>query len=169
MGLGVPAGEVGDVASGAGAGFVGVGVGGVVGAKKLAVGFSAVQAVGGVEAVAGFVSQDAQAGGGGAAFDGEHLVAFKPGEVRVGKVKGNGNAGDAVGAEPFGAEPSVGLEFVKAAGGKLGVQLVEVALKRPGEGEFEIGEAQVEQLGVVEARPGGWGGDGLGFGFGDGD
>lgn len=77
VGLGVPHVQVEDVTFGVGFWGVDLGVFHGLWAEDFAVAFAAMEAIGGVESVAGFVAKDAQAGGFGAAFDFEHLALFQ--------------------------------------------------------------------------------------------
>jgi hypothetical protein len=103
--------------------------------------------------VAGFVAEDAHAGGEAAAFDFEHLPAFELPEARVGEIEGDGDARAAVGAEPFVRQPAVGAEG-DAAEFELVVEAGDALLEL---GAFdldaEIAEAQFEQLFVGEFGP----------------
>src|SRR6266581_108159 len=99
-----------------------------------------------VERVARFMTQNAQAFRIGAAFDLEHLFAFKLHQARMCEVERNSDAGNAVGREPFFRQPDVRLE-ANAAGVQLVVETFDMRLEeRSSDLDRQIADAHVEQL-----------------------
>src|SRR5665213_1107280 len=99
------------------------------GSKDLAPAFSAPQTIGVVERVARFMAQDAHHPARIAALDRAHDAPLEPLEARMSKIKRHGNAGYAIGGEPFLAKPHVWPE-ADAATLKLGIQSAHVPLDR---------------------------------------
>ena len=109
MRLGVPRRQVNDVVAAVRLGLVRAGVGLAEAAEDLAPAPAAVQAVRGVDGVAGLVAQDAHALPSRAAFDFEHLLTLEFSQPFVREVKRVGDTRDAVGRKPLAGEPYVRL------------------------------------------------------------
>ena len=153
MRLRVPLAEVLHVTAAAGARPVRVGIRQRSGAEDLAPALAAAKTIGGVDGVTRFVAQDAHRAFGAAAFDVAHHAALEPLEARMREIERHGDAGHAVGRKPFFRQPHVRT--------KTDLALVELAIQAAhafGHGrtfdlEFQIAEAQAQQLFIGHARP----------------
>ena len=96
--------------------------------------------------MAGLVPEDLHAPFRRAALDFQHLRLLEPHQSRVRKIERNGDAGHAVGREPFGRDPGVRSER-QAARGQLAVERRD-ALFEPAafDSQTEVAEAHIEQL-----------------------
>src|SRR2546422_1064292 len=99
-----------------------------------------------IERVARFMTQDTHTFRIRAPFDLEHLFAFKLHQARMCEVERNGDAGNAIGREPFFRQPDVRLE-ANAAGVELVVETFDMRLEeRSSDLDRQIADALVEQL-----------------------
>src|SRR5581483_5832550 len=153
MRLRVPVAEVQHEALAVGSRHVGVGVARARAAEVALPVAPPVQLIGVQERVPGFVAQQLHALGGRAALDFEHELAFKALQPRVGEKKRNGDAGYAVGAEPFIRKPEVRAE-IEAALLELGVETAR-AMGELGalDAQRQVADPHVEQTVVRPCRP----------------
>jgi hypothetical protein len=85
------------------------------------------QAVGVIEDMTALMAEDLHHLRVGSSFHLEHLLPLELHQPGMGEVKGDGDAGDAVGYEPFGRQPGVGSKAEVTSGQFLG-QLGEAYL-----------------------------------------
>jgi hypothetical protein len=105
-----------------------------------------------VDRVPCFVAENAQACLGITTLHFQHLRQLQPSEAWMREIKGNGDAGDAVGREPFVGK--VVMRSNQAAGVELGVDLRDARFElRPLDGQAEVAHADLEQLVVAETGP----------------
>ena len=123
-------------------------------AEQLLPAAAAMELIGVLDHMAGFVAEDAHAFGPGAALDVEDDLLFELHQARMRKIERKGDAGRRVGAEPLAGNPRVGLH-PDVALGKLLVQRLQAVLE-PGalQRQLEITKAQLEQLIVRQVGPG---------------
>src|SRR5687767_13729453 len=108
----------------------------------------------GVEGVTGFVPENSHALRIVSALDLEHLLAFELNQARVREVKRYRDSGHAVGRKPLLGQPNMGFKADSAAV-QLAVKPLDVGLqKRPLDFDWQVANAQLQQLFVTETVPG---------------
>src|SRR5215813_4752001 len=123
-------------------------------AEQLPPAAPAVQLIGHLHYMAGFVAQNAHTIRHRSPFDVDHPFALEPHQAGMGEVEGNRDAGRVVGAEPLVRDPGVRPDPQPPLG-ELVMEMVQAPLEpRSGDADLEILEAELEQLTVRQCGPG---------------
>src|SRR6185312_4950013 len=153
MRLRVPLAEVMHVAAAARPGAIPMGIRQRCRPEHVTPALATPQAIGIVERVPGLVTQDAHEPTGIAAFRLAHDAALQAFEPRVREIERHGDAGHAIGREPFFRKPHVRTEL-DAPILELRIQAAHAPRERRAlERELEIAEAQLEEFLIREPRP----------------
>ena len=107
MGLGVPGAQMLHEAAAAGPRPVGVRIGKRGGTEGLAPGLEPAQTVCGINGVAGLVAQNAHEPVAVAALHFAHKMTLESDQPLVGEIERDGDAGNAIGREPFLSQPAM--------------------------------------------------------------
>src|SRR5438128_2242086 len=115
---------------------------------------AAMQLIGVLDDMAGFMPENSHALGPGAALDVDDLLFLQPHEARMRQIERNGDARRVVRAEPFAGDPGMG-PHPDAPLFKLIVQIVETVFE-PGAlyRNLEVAKAKLKQLLVGQRGPG---------------